>query len=175
MVKKRFISKTQPNSNEWVWPVIASSESDREKFLAGLSTYLLMIVIVPRFNLIVLALIWLIFQLRLISYFQLKILTVISGAFWFAIGWLSDFKYLGHELLQSVLWRSFDNHLVLYLSIWILRSVFFASLLSIFCIYYNRRFVNPEKVHVKVVMRQRHERLRHMRRWSREITLKEVI
>jgi hypothetical protein len=24
-------------------------------------------------------------------------------------------------------------------------------------------------------MRQRHERLRHMRRWSREITLKEVI
>lgn len=175
MVKKRFISKTQPNSNEWVWPVIASSESDREKFLAGLSTYLLMIVIVPRFNLIVLALIWLIFQLRLISYFQLKILTVISGAFWFAIGWLSDFKYLGHELLQSVLWRSFDNHLVLYLSIWILRSIFFASLLSIFCIYYNRRFVNPEKVHVKVVMRQRHERLRHMRRWSREITLKEVI
>jgi hypothetical protein len=175
MVKKRFISKTQPNSNEWVWPVIASSESDREKFLAGLSTYLLMIVIVPRFNLIVLALIWLIFQLRLISYFQLKILTVISGAFWFAIGWLSDFKYLGHELLQSVLWRSFDNHQVLYLSIWILRSIFFASLLSIFCIYYNRRFVNPEKVHVKVVMRQRHERLRHMRRWSREITLKEVI
>jgi hypothetical protein len=175
MVKKRFISKTQPNSNEWVWPVIASSESDREKFLAGLSTYLLMIVIIPRFNLLVLGLIWLIYQLRLTSYFHLKILTVISGAFWFAIGWLLDFKYLGHELLQSVLWKSFDNHLVLYLCIWVLRSVFFASLLSIFCIYYNRRSVHPEKVHVKVLMRQRHERLRHMRRWSREITLKEVI
>ena len=175
MVKKRFISKTQPNSNEWVWPVIASSESDREKFLAGLSTYLLMIVIIPRFNLLVLGLIWLIYKLRLINYFHLKILTVISGAFWFAIGWLLDFKYLGHELLQSVLWKSFDNHLVLYLCIWVLRSVFFASLLSIFCIYYNRRSVHPEKVHVKVLMRQRHERLRHMRRWSREITLKEVI
>lgn len=175
MVKKRFISKTQPNSNEWVWPVIASSESDKEKFLAGVSTYLFMIVIIPRFNLLVLGLIWLIYQLRLISYSHLKILSAISGAFWFAIGWILDFKYLGHELFQSVLWRSFDNHLVLYLCIWVLRSVFFASLLSIFCIYYNRRFVHPEKVHVKVLMRQRHERLRHMRRWSREITLKEVI
>lgn len=175
MVKKRFISKTQPNSNEWVWPVIASSESDKEKFLAGVSTYLFMIVIIPRFNLLVLGLIWLIYQFRLISYFHLKILSAISGAFWFAIGWILDFKYLGHELLQSVLWKSFDNHLVLYLCIWVLRSVFFASLLSIFCIYYNRRSVHPEKVHVKVLMRQRHERLRHMRRWSREITLKEVI
>ena len=175
MVKKRFISKTQPNSNEWVWPVIASSESDKEKFLAGVSTYLFMIVIIPRFNLLVLGLIWLIYQFRLISYFHLKILSAISGAFWFAIGWILDFKYLGHELLQSVLWKSFDNHLVLYLCIWVLRSVFFASLLSIFCIYYNRRSVHPEKVHVKVLMRQRHERLRHMRRWSREITLKEVM
>ena len=175
MVKKRFISKTQPNSNEWVWPVIASSESDKEKFLAGVSTYLFMIVIIPRFNLLVLGLIWLIYQLRLISYLHLKILSAISGAFWFAIGWILDFKYLGHELFQSVLWRSFDNHLILYLCIWVLRSVFFASLLSIFCIYYNRRSVHPEKVHVKVLMRQRHERLRHMRRWSREITLKEVI
>ena len=175
MVNKRFISKTQPNSNEWVWPVIASSESDKEKFLAGVATYLLMIVIVPRFNLAFLGLIWLIYQFKLVSYFHLKIVTALSGAFWFAIGYLSDFKYLEHELLQSILWRGFDKHLPLYFSIWVLRSIFFSGLLAVFCIYYNRRRVHPEKVHVKVLMRQRHERLRHMRRWSREVTLKEII
>ena len=175
MVNKKFISKTQPNSNEWVWPVIASSESDKEKFLAGLVAYLLMIVIIPRFNLVVLAIIWLIYHFKLVSYLTLKLITCLSGSFWFAIGYLSDFKYLEHELLQSVLWRGFDKQQILYYSIWVLRSLFFSGLLAIFCIYYNRRSVHPEKVHVKVLRRQRHERLRHMRRWSRGITLKEVI
>lgn len=175
MVKKRFVSNLHPNSDEWIWPVLHKSESDRENFLTSTLPWLFILAFVPRLSFVFILVLWILYRIDYINYSTIKRLVLFSGALWLTLGAIAGYEHLFGEFFQSVIWKSYQHNLSLNLSFWFLRSTFFSSLFVWFCIYYNRRWVNPEKVHIKVVIRQRHERLRLMRRWQKTLDLKEVL
>lgn len=175
MVKKRFVSNLHPNSDEWIWPVIHKSESERENLLAGILPSLIVLALVPRLSFIFLFVLWVLYRIDYLNYSTIKRVTIFSGALWFTLGLIAGFNHLFGEFFHSLLWSAYGNNLPLNFTLLFLRSTFLTSLLFWFCVFYNRRWVNPEKVHIKVVMRQRHERLRLMRRWQKTLDLKEVL
>jgi hypothetical protein len=78
-------------------------------------------------------------------------------------------------LFCSVFYKMPQHNFVEVSLLFFSRQIFFVSVSMIFWILYNRRMVNPDKVHYKVYVRQRHERVRLVRIWHKTIELPEVL
>lgn len=175
MVKKQFVSKHDSGADAWRWPVFAKSESEFENILTSASPFTILPVVFPAFSILFLFIFWILYHLKILELRTLKLFALVAGSLWFAFGYFFGIKVVLYELFCSVFYKMPQHNFVEVSLLFFSRQIFFVSASMIFWILYNRRMVNPDKVHYKVYVRQRHERVRLVRIWHKTIELPEVL
>lgn len=175
MVNKKFVSKQDIDPDTWQWPVFAKSESEYENMLSSLAPMTVVPIVFPALSLIYLFGFWLLYRFQMIDLKLLRIISAISGSLWFAFAYLFGSKIFFAEIVSSVFYKMpTENYFEVFI-ISLARQVFFVTTAMVFWIHYNRRLVDPNKVHHKVFERQRHERIRLVRKWVTSIDIPEVL
>lgn len=175
MVNKRFVSKQEVEPDAWQWPVFAKSESEYENILTSIAPITVVPIVFPALALIYLLGFWLLYKFKKIDLKALRVVSVISGSLWFALAYLFGSKIFFSEIVSSIFYKlPSHNHFEIF-ALSIARQIFFVTTAMVFWIHYNRRLVDPNKVHHKVFERQRHERMRLLRRWVATIDIPEVL
>jgi hypothetical protein len=175
MVKKRLVSEYRQGADEWKFPVLAKSTSGREQILQGILGYMSFLVLEPKYSIAYFVVFAAMFRFKLLNKKHLIGIFVLSFTLYVALlisaGWGTALE----ELFKAILYKPLFHHSRTIELMHISRNCVVATFALLFLNFYNKRSVKRDEVNISVYLRQKHERLRVLRRWQKNIDIKEVL